>query len=209
VPFADHRGWRVDTFQGRPQARLAHLTARLVVRPIADSLLRTLFAIEVLDGPPPDRSILISNHKSYWDPLLIATCDPRIKPLGNAYWFDHGPFPWYVRNVRALPNDFRGVLAAVKHLQRGGIVWMAPAGYRGTCAAALESGAAHLAGLADAAVVPVMIEGMEHLPNLSLPRRPRHPVAVRYGEPHSLTSSTTQEHHDRAWREVLQAAEII
>ena len=138
---------------------------------MVDTLLQSRFAIRVENGPAPPRSIIVSRHTSFWDSVIVAMCDLRIKPLGNAYWFDHGAFRWYARHSRALPNDLRGLVRTVEHLRRDGLVWMAPAGFTAFEHRSPSPGAWRLAQLTDAWLVAATIDGLAPIPHLTLPRR--------------------------------------
>lgn len=208
-PPGERRKWLVERFDGRWPDQVQHRIARLAVRPLVDALLQAVFAVDVVNGPAPARSVLISRHTSYWDPLLVALCDLRIKPLGNEYWFHHGPFPWYGRHVRALPNNFVGVCQALSHLRRDGLVWIAPAGFTAHETGPAQPGAYRLASIAQASLVPVIIDGLDALPTLTPPiGSSRHRVSISYGTPRRLDSSAPPDEREQAWREALDEAGV-
>lgn len=207
APPGERWRWSVERFHGTRAERVQHAVVALAVRPMIDAALRCVFDVRALNGPPPARSIVVSRHVSYWDPVLMALCDLRIKPLGNAHWFRQGVVSWYARHARALPNDTAGLLRARRHLRSGGVVWMAPAGYTAVEHQPPRHGAWRLARLADAALVPAIIRGTEAFPKLDLPRKPRQLIEIEYGQPRRLPPGPTHASHT-IWMDVLGDAGI-
>lgn len=158
----------------------------------------------------PERSIVISRHNSYWDPVIFALIDLRLKPLGNHYWFHSGPYSWLVRHARALPNDLIGLCRALEHLRRDGIVWMAPAGYVVSSGGReVRMGAYRLARATESWLVPATVLGLAELPTLRIPTGlRRHHLTVTLGAPRRLLPAMTEQACHQAWTEVLREAGI-
>jgi 1-acyl-sn-glycerol-3-phosphate acyltransferase len=154
-------------------ARLAFLT--LIARPLA----RFLTGCDVIGRerlPAAGPAILIANHTSHVDTLLLLTIFPartlgRVRPVAAADYFLRGPLiGWFSRTLvgivpvvrtQALHED---VLAPARAaLAAGDIVIVFPEGTRGPATDALgplKSGVARLAAaFPEAPVIPVWIEG--------------------------------------------------
>jgi len=142
--------------------------------------------------------VLISNHLHLLDPPLVAACiKRRVHPMAKRELFEtplvgwvlwpYGAFP-----VRRFSADIGALRAARGYLRTGHVVLMFPEGTRskdGQLHPALP-GAAMVALLADAPVVPVAITGTEQIrvPGTLFRwmRRDRLRIRVVFGEPFRL-----------------------
>jgi len=154
-------------------ARLAFLT--LFARPLA----RFLTGCDVIGRerlPAAGPAILVANHTSHVDTLLLLTIFPtrlvdRVRPVAAADYFLRGPLiGWFSRTLVGIVPVVRShalhedVLAPARAaLAAGDIVIVFPEGTRGPATDALgplKSGVARLAAAFPAApVIPVWIEG--------------------------------------------------
>lgn len=156
--------------------------------------------------PASGGAILVFNHRSYFDPtvmgLLAAKANRNVRGLGKKEVFDTPLIGKLlaglggVRVERASGSD-EPLLKAADAISGGEIVIMAPEGTipRGPAFFDPELkgrwGAAKLAAMTNAPVIPVGLWGTEHvwprssrLPNIVASDRPK--VSARVGEPVSL-----------------------
>lgn len=143
--------------------------------------------------------VLVSNHLNLLDPPLIAaSCQPRhIHPMAKRELFEtpligwmlwpYGAFP-----VRRFSADIGALRAARGYLRAGHIVLMFPEGTRSLDAKLHPAlpGAAMVALLAKAPIVPVAVTGTEQVRLPGTPfrwmRHARPRIRVVFGEPFTL-----------------------
>jgi 1-acyl-sn-glycerol-3-phosphate acyltransferase len=166
------------------------------IQPLAKEVMRRLldryYRIEV-DGadvvPAAGPLILAANHDSFVDiPLLGVVTPRRVWFMGKdelfrsrfGRWFFHalGGFP-----VRRDRNDLEAIRAGISVLRWGGVLAMYPEGTRAVQLLPFLHGAAWMALVTEAPIVPVRIIGTaESMPPGSVLPRPSE-VRVRFGEP--------------------------
>jgi 1-acyl-sn-glycerol-3-phosphate acyltransferase len=131
--------------------------------------------------------LLVANHESYLDPVLVGIACPRqLKYLaGNHLFF--WPFSWWIRALGAVPIDpergaLGGMRTTLKLLQQREAVLLFPEGTRthdghlrpflpGFCLLARRTGAT---------IVPVAIDGaFRSMPRGSSFARP-HPISLEF-----------------------------
>ncbi|MGE0227427.1 MAG: lysophospholipid acyltransferase family protein [Dehalococcoidia bacterium] len=151
--------------------------------------------------------VLVSNHLHLLDPPLIAaSCRRRVHPMAKRELFEtplvgwvlwpYGAFP-----VRRFSADMGALRAARGHLRSGHPVLMFPEGTRSKDARLHPAlpGAAMVALLANAPVVPVAITGTEsiHVPGTLFrwTRRDRLRIRVVFGEPFQLGYEGAEARH--------------
>lgn len=129
--------------------------------------------------------VLVANHSAFVDgPLLFGLIRRRTVFLVKQEMFD-GPFGWALSRIGQLAvrrgePDRRPLMAAVGVLRGGGLVAVFPEGTRGEGdMAAAQHGAAWLARMSGAVVLPVVVRGTRRTGVRRL--RPR--VDVLVGEP--------------------------
>ncbi|HVT27873.1 MAG TPA: lysophospholipid acyltransferase family protein [Lacipirellulaceae bacterium] len=132
--------------------------------------------------------LLVSNHQSHLDPVLVGLACPRqLKYLarqGLFFW----PFSLWIRSLGAVPIDrergaIGGIRVTLDLLKRGNAVLVFPEGSRTPDGKLHEflSGFCLLARRGGAAIVPVAIEGaFGALPRGSAFARP-HPITLAFG----------------------------
>lgn len=176
-------------------------------------LLWTLIARVRAEGiyrlPAQGGVVLVSNHLTDLDPLLLGALFPRqLHFMAKEELFRWAPLGWWLRQTGTFPvrrgEIDRSALKQAEDLLRAGEVLMIfPEGHRSGSASlqAARSGAALLASRTGCPIVPVAIAGTENLrfhrlhgqvvPGILT--RPR--VMVRVGQPISL--DTTGRGHGR------------
>jgi len=165
-----------------------------LLKPIAVALMRLLFRLEgrgmehvPLTGPV----LLVANHSSFLDPPLVGGVAPRpLSFMAKAELFKVPGLGALIRRLNARPvrregSDAGALRTALRILQDGGALLMVPEGTRGPEGSLRPPmpGAAMLAVLSGAAVVPVYVRGSGRAwpRGQTLPRPAK--VVVRFGAP--------------------------
>lgn len=135
--------------------------------------------------------LLVSNHQSYLDPLVIAVRPTRpMSFMARSGLFTNKYFGWLIRNLNAFPirqgeSDVGAIRETVRRLQEGHMLNIFPEGARTDDGEMkkIQQGAALVIRKAGVPVVPVAIEGSFD----AWPRGQRlpHPglIRVKYGQP--------------------------
>jgi len=174
---------------------------------------KTWFRYEVVGrGNVPLRGpvLLVSNHQSHLDPVLIGVAAPR--PTGALarktlfFW----PLSWLIRSLGAVPVDLEGsavsgIKAILSMLRAGEAVIVFPEGTRTPDGRLqpLQSGFCAIARRSGATIVPVAIAGAyAALPRGALFPRPR-PITLTFGPiitPAEIRSASDEKLSDRIRR---------
>jgi 1-acyl-sn-glycerol-3-phosphate acyltransferase len=163
-------------------------------REAARILLITAFGIRVYHrGRLPRRGgvLVVSNHQSYLDPILVAVGMPRaFHPMARETLFASPLFAVLIRSLNAFPvrrasADLGAIREAMRRLKDGRVVLMFPEATRTRdgSIAPLQGGPATIAARAGAPIVPAVIDGaFEAWPRSHLLPRPR-VIRVAFGQP--------------------------
>jgi len=161
-------------------------------RQVARVLFCVCFGIRVYHRerlPASGGVLVISNHQSYLDPILVAVGMPRpFHPMARESLFRFLPFARVIRSLHAFPvrrsaADLAAVREAMRRLKQGAVVLMFPEGTRTRdgSIAPLHGGPVTIAARAGVPVVPAVIDGaFEAWPRARLLPRP-HPIRVAFG----------------------------
>lgn len=165
--------------------------------------------------PAEGSVVLICNHSHIVDPPLLGSFSPRYvhtmakrelfeTPLIGWIFWACGAFP-----VRRFSGDLGALRVARNYLRDGGVVLMYPEGTRNHGKGLIPAlpGAAMVALLADAPIVPVAIEGShairwKSIPFLWLMRR-RPSIRIEFGEPFRL------ERSDASAQSAMEATDTV
>lgn len=141
--------------------------------------------------PPEGGGLLVANHQSYLDPVLVGVgLARRVSYVARIELFGLAPFRWLIESLDAIPIraskiGLGGIRESLHRLREGRLVLIFPEGGRtpdGTLQP-LRPGFCTLATRADVPVIPVGIQGAYE----SWPRHHRifrpHPIAVHFGPP--------------------------
>lgn len=161
-------------------------------------------------------ALLLSNHQSFLDPVMLALPLPRpIGYMARANLFDVPVFGRLIRQLNAFPvrrgeGDVAAIREAIRRLREGRIITVFPEGTRTRDGeiGPLEPGVAMIARRAGVPVVPAVIDGAWRA-------WPRHrkwprpwPIRVAYGPPLDLTGLNAHEILEliaRTLRDMLRA----
>jgi 1-acyl-sn-glycerol-3-phosphate acyltransferase len=165
-----------------------------VLKPLAVAVMRLLFRLEGRGAshvPAAGPVLLVANHSSFLDPPLVGGVAPRpLSFMAKEELFRVPLLGALIRRLNARPvrrygADAGALRTALRVLQEGGVLLMFPEGTRGPEGRLREPkpGAAMLAVLSGAAVVPVFVRGSGR----AWPRGRRLPrpakVTVTFGPP--------------------------
>jgi 1-acyl-sn-glycerol-3-phosphate acyltransferase len=161
---------------------------------VARVLFVALFGIRVYHAerlPREGGVLVVSNHQSYLDPILVAVGMPRpFHPMARESLFRVAPFRWLIRSLYAFPvrrgtADFGAVREALRRLRAGAVVLMFPEGTRTRDGSIepLQGGPVTVALRGGVPIVPMVIDGaFEAWPRTQMLPWP-HRVRVACGTP--------------------------
>lgn len=148
-----------------------------MMRSLLHSLIRFLFrslcrlCIEGIENVPEEGpAILATNHLSRLDsPLIFSMLDRKdLTALVADKYQRHFFFNWLINSLQGIwinreQADLGALRRALEHLERGGILGIAPEGTRSKTGALMEAktGAAYLVERSRVPVIPVAIWGTE------------------------------------------------
>ena len=138
--------------------------------------------------PASGAAILVANHASFLDPIVLGSACPRkIHFIVLRAMYDWWRLRWFYWGMQTIPvrreEEARAIKAALSCLKRGHVVGIFPEGGRSSDGILQDGkqGAAMLAALSGAPVIPARIRGaFESLPIGGKFPRPA-PVSVRFG----------------------------
>ncbi|MGH2542294.1 MAG: lysophospholipid acyltransferase family protein [Ardenticatenaceae bacterium] len=165
--------------------------------------------------PPDGPMLIVTNHSSVWEGLIVFALIPRdpVSPLAKKEW--QGKPQGVILDIANAIYVTRGEVdrAALKEilrrLKQGAGIGIAPEGTRSEGGKLLEAkeGVAYIALQSGATILPIAIWGQEKaLAEWIRLRRPR--VFVRVGKPFRLESATAtdrQENMQAGTRRIMHA----
>jgi|HubBroStandDraft_4_1064222.scaffolds.fasta_scaffold105049_2 1-acyl-sn-glycerol-3-phosphate acyltransferase len=145
--------------------------------------------------------LLIANHQSYLDPVLVAVHLRRpVSFLAKSELFENPYFGWFIRMLHAFPvrqgeGDVGAVKEVIRQLEEGHVLNIYPEGSRTETGelAPFEKGVALVIRRAGVPVVPIAIEGSY----AAWPKGDKifhaHPIRVKYGKPINFEGKKSDE----------------
>jgi len=111
--------------------------------------------------------LMVANHQSYLDPVLIGVCTRRaLHPMARDTLFKNHFFAWLIRSIGAFAVrrgqfDMGAVREAIKRLRDGHVVLVFPEGTRTRDGSIAEfrPGITLISRRANAPILPVVIDG--------------------------------------------------
>ncbi|HEY8751376.1 MAG TPA: lysophospholipid acyltransferase family protein [Tepidisphaeraceae bacterium] len=145
--------------------------------------------------------LLVSNHQSYLDPLLLGVRLPRtLSYMAKASLFKIAPFAWFIRSLGAFPvrqgeGDIRALKEAIERAQDGHALMIFPEGSRTENGELLpiEPGIALVIRKAKVPVVPAVIDGSSDAWPHGRKFFRAKPIRILYGKPMDLTGMSRDE----------------
>lgn len=158
-----------DVTTDKPQRIRRDWTWR-ILQTLAAILVRVLFDLKVRGKhnlPKTGGVLVVSNHQSYIDPVLLAVLMRRpFAYLAEAYLFKIKPFAWLITRLNAFPvkrgaGDVGAMKQTIKLLQDGWVLNLYPEGHRTADGKMLpvQAGVALVVRRAKVPVVPAIIYG--------------------------------------------------
>jgi 1-acyl-sn-glycerol-3-phosphate acyltransferase len=141
--------------------------------------------------PPRGGGLVLSNHQSNLDPVLIGLCcQRRLNYVARQTLLKFAPLRWLLNSLDAIPIDrdgtgLGGLKETLKRLKRGELVLLFPEGTRTSDGEvhAIKPGFCALARRAEVPLVPVAMDGAFD----AWPRQRRFPrpavIHVQFGPP--------------------------
>jgi 1-acyl-sn-glycerol-3-phosphate acyltransferase len=139
--------------------------------------------------PPEGGALLLSNHQSNLDPVLLAVqLQRKISFIAKSELFENRIFSWLIRSLNAFPvrrgeTDVGAIKEAIRRLREGRILTMFPEGTRTRDGniGKIQPGIAMLVRRAGVPVIPAVIDGsFQAWPRGVKLFRP-YPIRVMYG----------------------------
>jgi 1-acyl-sn-glycerol-3-phosphate acyltransferase len=161
---------------------------------LAKGLCVLLFKIRVTGRhhvPPHGGALLVANHQSYLDPVLVGVAlRRRVSYVARVELFGFAPFRWLIESLDAIPIraskiGLGGIRESLHRLRQGRLVLIFPEGGRtpdGTLQR-LRPGFCTLATRADVPVIPVGIQGAYEAWSRHRRFLRPHRIAVHFGPP--------------------------
>ena len=151
--------------------------------------------------PPEGGVLIVSNHQSYLDPVLLGVRLERpLSYLAKSELFKHKPFAWLIRSLGAFPvkqgaGDVGAMKETIARLQEGRALNIFPEGSRTEDGELLpiEKGVGLVIRKAKVPVVPVAIHGSFGAwpRDRMLPRA--FPVRILYGHPIDMSAMDREQ----------------
>ena len=205
----------IEARQATPPRRRFYAAMRM----LAVAIMRAMFRLDATGTehvPAHGPVLLVSNHSSLLDPPLVGgVCPRQLTFLAKAELFDVPAFGRLIHALNARPvrregADAAALRVALRVLEQGGALLVFPEGTRGPEGRLREAkpGAALLAVLSGAPVVPVLVRGSGQ----AWPRGRRFPrpakVRVAFGRPLRFprpAGGDRKDYYDSVSRDMMAA----
>jgi 1-acyl-sn-glycerol-3-phosphate acyltransferase len=185
----------------KTQRTLAWKSLQAVARPLTN-LLFDLKVYGQRNVPATGGVLLVSNHQSYLDPMLLGVHLKRpLNYIAKSELFKHRLGGWFLRSVlnsfpvRQGAGDVGAIKETIRRLEEGHLLNIYPEGSRTSNGqiAPLQKGVALIIRRAKKPVIPVAIVGSyEAWPMHRRVWQPS-PIRIRYGTPIELADLSSDE----------------
>jgi 1-acyl-sn-glycerol-3-phosphate acyltransferase len=172
-----------------------------VVARVLTSLLFKLKVHGIENVPTTGGALLVANHQSYLDPVVVAVRLRRpVSYFAKSELFENPLLRWLITSLHAIPvrqgkGDHAAFRETIRRLDEGHILNFYPEGTRTSDGeiAPLEKGIALILRKAKVPVIPVAIEGsFQAWPNHQKVFRPGR-ISVLYGKPINFNEMRSEE----------------
>jgi 1-acyl-sn-glycerol-3-phosphate acyltransferase len=162
-----------------------------IIGRVGTSLLFELKVYGIENVPQTGGALLVANHQSYLDPVLVAVRLRRpVSFLAKSELFENPYFSWFIRSLHAFPvrqghGDVGAVRETIRRLDEGHILNVYPEGTRTSDGeiGPIQKGIALILRKTKVPVIPVAIDGsFQAWPNHQMLFRPGR-IRVLYGKP--------------------------
>lgn len=150
--------------------------------------------------PSQGSYIFACNHLSYLDPLIVGlSVWRRISYMAKKSLFKNPLLGWFLRQVGTFPirrgePDIGALREALRRLKNGSPLLLFPQGTRlDTEGTKAQPGIGFLVAKSRVPVIPVLIQGSDHVLPPGAPWFKRHPIRVRFGPPVSIDFDQSYE----------------
>jgi 1-acyl-sn-glycerol-3-phosphate acyltransferase len=165
--------------------------------------------------PKTGPALLVSNHQSFLDPMLVAVHLYRpVSYMARSTLFRNPVLNFIIRELKAFPvernsADISAIKECVRQLSMGNLLTVFPEGTRSVSGeiGRIQKGVTLIIRRAGVPVIPVAIDGSCH----AWPKKAKfphpHPVRLIYGEPielHHLSPEDILKSINQSWRSLLQ-----
>jgi 1-acyl-sn-glycerol-3-phosphate acyltransferase len=162
---------------------------------VLTTLMFDLKAYGTANVPRTGGVLMVSNHQSYLDPILLGVPIKRpISYLAKSELFENKYFGGLIRRLNAFPvrqgaGDVGAVRETIKRLQQGHLLNIYPEGTRTLDGeiGKIEPGAALVVRRANVPVVPVVIDGSFDAWPKDKPLFHAYPIRVMFGPPMNIS----------------------
>src|SRR5439155_15450655 len=187
---------------------------------LARVLTTLLFDLKVYgrrNVPDAGGVLIVSNHQSYLDPVLLAVrLDRPLNYIAKSELFENRIGGWFLRSVlnsfpvRQGHGDVGAVKETIRRLQEGHVLNIYPEGGRSEDGeiARLERGVALIIRRAGVPIVPAIIVGSFEAWPITRKTWQASPIRIRYGPPMNLAGLERDQilaTIDRTLREMFEA----
>jgi 1-acyl-sn-glycerol-3-phosphate acyltransferase len=172
---------------------------------LARILTSTLFDLKTYGReniPRRGGALLLSNHQSYLDPVLLGVKLNRpVSYMAKSELFEAGRFlPWLIRSLHAFPvkrgsGDVGAIKEAIARLHQGHILNMYPEGTRTTDGEirAILPGVALVVKRAGVPIIPVVVDGSFNAWSKKQKMLRSYPIRVMYGPPMNVEGMKSEQ----------------
>ena len=172
-----------------------------IIARVGTTLLFDLKTYGTENVPKTGGVLLVANHQSFLDPVLVAVHLRRpVSFLAKSELFENSYFSGFIRMLHAFPvrqgeGDIGAVKEVIRQLEEGHVLNIYPEGSRTENGqlGRLEKGVALVIRKAGVPVVPVAIDGSFGAWPKDKKLFHAHPIRVKYGKPIDFRGKKSEE----------------
>lgn len=170
-----------------PPASRFYKTCHIIAR-LGATMMFELKSYGIHHVPPRGGVLLVSNHQTYLDPVILGVHLRRpVGFLAKSELFENKHFSWLIRSLNAFPvkrgeGDVGAMKEAIRRLKEGNILTMFPEGTRTKDGeiGPIQAGIALLIRKAQVPVIPAVVDGCLDAWPKGAKMPSRRPIKVMY-----------------------------